>query len=620
MMTKNNIISQKQIVSFLATTDIFSSLPEKKLKQFASNIEVCYLAGEQVLFNQDSSTNFFYIVMFGHLEAIQEQEGNKHVLLGEMAPGSVIGEIAFLIDVKRRATVYAVRDSILLKIAHTSCDELIHKYPEVFLKITQHSIKRLINTNRNYIKRKTTYFTLVPASHYEDLLSFSELFIKHLEHFGKTIVLSSTYFDMIHGKDASQTSLDSAKSSEILTWLHQLEEEYQFIVYMAHKQDTWAERCIRQSDKIILIADHADSHQLNDLENRIFKADKNKESKVHLVLLYPSSITLPSHTNKWFKNRYIKQYYNIRKGHSKDISRFTRLSTGNGIGLVLGGGGARGLAHIGLVKALEELDIPIDYIGGTSMGALIGACLALELDFNYLSTTFLDNITRFGNKRDYTLPLSAIFKGKLLTKLLQDTFGNDTTIENLWIKYFCISTNLSLYQLNVHDSELLWNAVRCSISLPAIFPAMHNTENHILVDGGVLNNLPVDIMEQLINHGQIISSSLKVKENVIHGEFENETSSGWYLFLKHILLPKIWPKAALTHKQFVSINQAIVNSITLASLNHQKLMQTRANYNVIMDIGNFGLLEFEKMHKIIDIGYSQALATLENTPLIKSKS
>jgi NTE family protein len=619
MKNPKNMISEKQIVSFLATTEIFSSLPEKKLKELASHIEVCYLPGEQILFNQYSSTNCFYIVMFGHLEAIQTQDGNKHVLLGEMAPGSVIGEIAFLIDVKRRATIYAVRDSILLKIAHTSCDELIRKYPEVFLRITQHSIKRLIHSHRPQVKRKTTYFTLVPASNYQDLLSFSELFVKQLECFGKTIFLSSTYFDMIHGKEASQMSLDSAKSAEIMTWLHQLEEEYQFIVYMADKHDDWAERCIRQSDKILLIADHADSHQLNELETYIFKADKNKESKVHLVLVYPSAITLPSHTNKWFKNRYIKQYYNIRKGNAKDLSRFTRLITGNGVGLVLGGGGARALAHIGLIKALEELEIPIDYIGGTSMGALIGACLALELDYNFLSTSLLESIGQFAKKRDYTLPLSALFKGKLLTKLLEDCYGNSTTIENLWIKYFCISTNLSLYQLNVHDSDLLWKAVRCSISLPAIFPAMHNQENHILVDGGVLNNLPVDIMEQLINHGQIISSSLKVQENVINGELENDTCSGWYLFLKHILLPKIWPKAENQKKQFVTINQAIVNSITLASLNHQKLMQTRANYNVIMDIGDYGLLEFEKMHKIIDIGYSQALAALENTPLIKNQ-
>jgi NTE family protein len=141
---------------------------------------------------------------------------------------------------------------------------------------------------------------------------------------------------------------------------------------------------------------------------------------------------------------------------------------------------------------LEEAGVPFDYAGGTSMGGIVAAGVAMEWSIDELTERVRDAFVVNKPLSDYTLPLIALFRGARVSALLQKHFG-DIRIEDLPKPYFCVSSDLTTGRDYVHRSGPLWRALRASVALPGILPPV--TEGgHLLVDGGVMNNLPVDVM------------------------------------------------------------------------------------------------------------------------------
>jgi NTE family protein len=178
-----------------------------------------------------------------------------------------------------------------------------------------------------------------------------------------------------------------------------------------------------------------------------------------------------------------------------DIGRLARLLTGTAVGIVLSGGGARGAAHIGVVRALREAGVSIDLVGGTSMGAILGAGLAAGWSTEELLERFRRSFVDVNPLRDYTLPVVSLVSGRKVSALLRREFG-DLGIEDLPLPFYCVSSNLTTGQSAVHRSGELWRWLRASVAIPGVLPpVMHRGE--VLVDGGAMNNLPVDVMREL---------------------------------------------------------------------------------------------------------------------------
>ncbi|VDM67467.1 unnamed protein product, partial [Strongylus vulgaris] len=264
-------------------------------------------------------------------------------------------------------------------------------------------------------------------------------------------------------------------------------------------------------------------------------ARTNKE----LVLLWPENTSSPSGTHEWFKDTYYTGHHHIRAPkrmfqwsskkrkvsretlHSvnerdvveyyeknvfwtvdfrSDFARVARILTGNAIGLALGGGGARGAAHVGVLRALRERGIPVDIIGGTSIGALVGGVYAGTPDerVEERASVWFGTMTSLWRKiLDLTYAHSAMFTGAQLNKCLRDLFG-EQDIENLWMPYFCISTDITTSEMRVHRSGPLWAYCRASMSLAGYLPPMCDPQDgHLLLDGGYVNNLPADVMKSM---------------------------------------------------------------------------------------------------------------------------
>ena len=189
----------------------------------------------------------------------------------------------------------------------------------------------------------------------------------------------------------------------------------------------------------------------------------------------------------------LDSYHHVRLGDPGNLARVASILSGRAVGLALGGGGARGYAHIGVVAALRGLGIPIDMVGGTSMGAVIAAQVALGLSREELINLNL----RFMSRKpfaQYTIPMLALLNARRLQEGMQMAVG-ETQIKDLWINCFAISVNLTTTEMVVHDRGPVWEAVRASVSLPGILPPFVRG-SHLLVDGGVINNLPGDVMRQ----------------------------------------------------------------------------------------------------------------------------
>jgi NTE family protein len=172
--------------------------------------------------------------------------------------------------------------------------------------------------------------------------------------------------------------------------------------------------------------------------------------------------------------------------------------TSPAIGLALGGGAARGLAHIGVLDRLYHARIPIDMIAGTSAGAVIGALYAAGMKPAEMRRIVLDRLRwqQFGSLVDVSLPRSGLITGKKLTKTLREIFGGDIGFKDLKRPFACVAVDIDSGEEVVMREGSVLEAVRASISIPGIFvPAQR--DGRYLVDGGILNHLPVDVARHI---------------------------------------------------------------------------------------------------------------------------
>lgn len=243
-----------------------------------------------------------------------------------------------------------------------------------------------------------------------------------------------------------------------------------------------------------------------------------------MIFLHDEDTRYPTGTAEWLKDRFwVNSHYHVkcpRRMFSKktkysklviqgpppdinsDFSRLARVVTGQTVGLVLGGGGARGCSHVGIIRALLEAGIPIDHVGGVSIGSLIGGLYTRERDLTEVTVKARDFAGKVGQVwrwlMDLTLPVTSYFKGYQFNKILEPLFGSDTDMRDTWLPYFNITTNISNSTVRIHDYGSLWRYVRASMSLAGwMSPICDPHDGHLLLDGGYSNNLPADVMRTM---------------------------------------------------------------------------------------------------------------------------
>eukprot|EP00475_Leptophrys_vorax_P008202 TRINITY_DN15282_c0_g1_i1.p1 TRINITY_DN15282_c0_g1~~TRINITY_DN15282_c0_g1_i1.p1 ORF type:complete len:724 (-),score=137.73 TRINITY_DN15282_c0_g1_i1:1035-3206(-) len=387
-----------------------------------------------------------------------------------------------------------------------------------------------------------------------------------------------------------------------------LEERHDFLVFSTDPEfSPWSQVCVRQADCVFLLSNSNSSHLVSGLErDLIWESQKKTFSRKELVLVHSDDTVIPSGTKKWFKDRRLHSFHHVKFSQMAGYFRLARHLAAKTVGIVLGGGGARGLAHFGAMRALEEQGVAIDFIGGTSQGAFMAALHAYYVDLPVVEERCRYFAARMGNVwellSDATLPIMSYFSGRKLNQSIADFFG-DTKIEDLWIKYFCVTTNMTEADIGVHRTGNLWTAVRASMSIIDYLPPML-VNGHFLIDGGYINNLPVDVMRDTYSPHLVIAVDV---ENKSVGSFASVTDfglhlSGWWL---------LWHKTLQLFIPFYkgpSIPRYSDIIYSLIYMNHSRNVRRFINERYMdlyiqPELGNTMLLDYHKFEEIQDIGY-----------------
>ena len=390
------------------------------------------------------------------------------------------------------------------------------------------------------------------------------------------------------------------KETTITQHLTELESRHRFVVYEAEIDPSpWTAQCVRQADLILLVVptDSLPSGSRHDALVNYF-CGRKITATMELVLLHPGDFDPRVRAEQWLTGLPIRDYYHIVRASKPDFRRLSRFLTGSAIGLVLSGGGARGFAHIGILRALQECEIPVDFIGGTSMGAVIAAQHALGWDWQAMARSNRADWPRCHPQRNFTLPLVALNSGTRMDQMLRGMFGA-AEIQNLRKKFFCVSTNLTRADTMIHRTGLLWKAVRASMSIPGIGPPAIE-KGEIFVDGGLVNNVPVDIMRSLC-HGVVcaidVSEQLEFKSKLQ----ESYSVSGW-----NLLWRRLSPFAS--KPDLPNIFNILYRTTTIGSLRAIENVKAAADLYLNPPVSEFAIFDWRSIDKIIDAGYRYGLA------------
>ena len=551
-------------------------------------------AGEVLVRKGDPATSA-YLVLSGSFQVTEYSDATSGATergVPMLGAGQLVGERALLSDGVRSATLTAMRASRVAEFEAGAFLDMCRAQPEVLLRTVGEFMRRLDSRVRPE----------APAGHRIALVGDG---VADVNTFAKRLAaLFPQPIAIIDAREAgAAVGLDdelSDAASELNVqrlgaWLDRRTEQSPWLLLVADPSDTrWTAACLSHGDHVVALIEKSST-----IPNRhpVWSAGAPTLQPTTLVLLHPASTRLPSDTAGVLRQFPADTHLHVRIDRDDDIGRVARMLAGVPYCLVLSGGGARGFAHLGAVQAMRELGIPCDVVGGTSIGAVMAAYQGMDL-------TIEEQITQteadFKGLMDYTLPVVSILKGRRTSERIQRHAG-DHTIEDLWIPYFCISTNLSTNNMKIHDRGLIATAVRASLALPGVFPPVHDGE-HFLIDGGVLNNFPLDVMRARNPFGKIIA--VDVATNVLLealGNFGLQLS-GWRAALSMLRRKPLAPSIATT---------LVRTSMIGSARDHDRYLQMRyADVHIELVLKETGLLDFGGVRPIAEYGYQGSLPQL----------
>lgn len=583
-------------------------LDAETMASLLSHIELVHLEVGDRLYRQGESDNSMHIVLTGRLKVEVRQENGDSRVLAHPQPGEVVGEMAWLTGAPRAATVQAVRDTTLGMLQREDLDLLIAKHPEVFSRIARMIIGRLSSAQsrvHGHIGQRPGVRTimLVPIHDSIPRAEFSRGLRQALLRFGSVLQLDSraAAARLAAGGESGEGAASYGR------FLDDCERNHDFVILEADAAPSpWTRRCYGYADRIILVADATRPPEPTPLERWLIEeqdrlgTQQGAYAEVELVLLHRGT-DLPQNTRSWLAPRQVARHHHLRGGpriDRADLARLARFLSSNTVALVLAGGGARGFAHLGVIRALHEAGIPIDAVGGTSFGALAATGIARALSDEQIIEEQRIAFTRDDPLGDYTLPLISMVRGERLDRVLHKYLPMD--IEDLWLPFFAVSSDLTTNRVRVHDRGQLWRAIRASVSLPAILPPALE-DGHLLIDGGVLNNLPVDIMRERMR-GHLIAVDLAVEQEY---KLEGPAVPGVLEYLQSRLLPRRKPIQAPT------VSQVIMKLTTLASRKEMENIHRQADLYLNPQLDAYDFMDWGKLREIVDLGYAYALPRVE---------
>jgi NTE family protein len=477
--------------------DIFQDLEKAERAHLASELETLPLKRGAVLVRQGEPADALFVVVTGRFAVTIS---GRREAIAELGPGQPIGEIAFLAGGARTATVTALRDSLVLRLGRAEFEDLSAKSPAIWHTLTKTLARRVAEANVTRAPppdpRPRTVALIRAGSG-----GLSPVFVEALagvfRRAHRSVLLRA---GMASEMLPAGVRLDSAEATRAL---NALESSYEYVLFVAENELTpWSEKAIRQADLVLAVGRHGSDETPNALER--LAAELLAPDARRLVLLHETHGPIRG-TARWLHGRQIVMHHHVALDDPGDFERLYRFVNGTALGLIACGGGAYCAAQIGLYKALLQAGLTFDIMGGTSGGGAMAAAFAMGSSPDDIDRATHSIFVTNKAMRRYTWPRYSLLDHTHFDRQLAEHYAG-VDIEDLWIPFFAVSTNLSSYDLHRHRHGDLWAAVRASGSIPVLLPPYYTEDGHMLVDGAILDNVPIRVMHELKSGPNVVIS------------------------------------------------------------------------------------------------------------------
>ena len=569
-------------------TRIFPGIETNTLLEILDSGKKIELKTGEYLFHQGEDKHELYIVLQGRLRAIEERGENTQIL-GDISAGETVGELAFFTGEPRMASVVAIRDTVVLEYTPAQYMGLMANKPTLAFSLIKGVIERIrqnaFESNKSEPPKNLALIKLHPEMEIQPWLND---LAKQLDQ------------DNIPIQIYDQQSQSGKHREELFLSLEE-HEGINLLVGDALDME-WTRQSLIYADIILVAADFQSDPELVELERLLqLYSGGILDKRTYLLLFHPENGHTPDGTHRWLENRPVDMHIHIRYNHLRDLQRFCRIMTHKAVGLVLGGGGAKGFAHIGAVQALCEAGIPIDFLGGTSAGALYGIGMSFaDFDFERIHALNQEAVRRKMTTNQLTLPMVSLMSGKKFKKYLKELYGNHR-MEDIWTRSYCLSTDFSKAEAYIHDSGPIWKQVLASMAIPGIFPPVV-INKHLHVDGGVMDNMPIEPMYRFPVDTIIAISLTHLHVREVNYE---DLPNAWELLRKRIHTGK--------KSKIPGIASLIIHSITINSQQKQEAAKAKVSHFIELDLKGIGMLEDKRWREIMQKGYEQTKAYLASS-------
>ncbi|MFN3604849.1 MAG: patatin-like phospholipase family protein [Leptonema sp. (in: bacteria)] len=636
----------QEILYFFKRNPIFESLNlrDKKILELLSKIQIQEFPKYTILYEKDQPANHVHILLSGEvgifsvkgkfdIQNLSSHSENQR-LISIHRKGSIFGEVSFLSGETHSSTAITLTKSKIGFIPGGTFLELLNKDIHVTMKI----IKLLSSRFRQKIgEEPNLHIGKVFACLYPEYPNRIIPLIKNISYISKKEIqepIAVLYFQTGYEKDEENQrnfefffknfenddfleSLESKLSKEkaiflnalkilkekeletkIIDFLSILKKIFTLVFIEIPSFDYWiSHTLLKNSDQILFFQRFGTTGlAIKDLYIEQM-TNQNLINKDKVIYIYEKSSKEKGYREKkeeqiFYLNTFIAE--NSEPQENKSFRRFVRMIIGNSRGLVLGGGGARAFAHIGVLEIFDSEQIEFDAVIGSSMGAIIGALYCMGYEPIQIRKKIETYLCKSELILDKTIPTVAFFKGKKVNLLLDQVF-EDIRIEDLDIPFYCTSTDLVTGKLVIFESGFLDFALRCTVSLPGIFPPIQYGE-FVLVDGSVVNNLPGEFLKGK-NYNKILGINVTPLMDPLSSQLEMNRRMGFKGIYKYYSLPPIL--------------NIINRSIAIQGRELLKYQMQYFNYILHPDVSQFGLFDFHLYDEIIAKGREKAIEKLQ---------
>lgn len=563
---------------------LFAGLAPAERSAICDHGEWYSLPGGHVLFAQGEPGDALYVVLRGALAVVRVAPDGVRRRMARVRAGEVVGEMALVTGRERSASVIAERDCEILRLDRAAFEALVRRHPEAMLRVTRQIVMRLESIQDQpggAPPPRPRSIVLLPLGPMRDCTALRRDLARAMRLYGRVAEIG-----------------EAEGGGRQTDWFHDIETANDYVLYQADDgAGPWSRLCLRQADLVLAVADADDlaAERRHPLEAVALERGLGLE----LVLIHPHDRLAPGGSDVFLDGRGVALHHHVRAGDWGDAARLARQMTGHAVGVVFSGGGARGFAHLGVLRALAEAGVPVDMIGGCSIGGIIGATAAMQWEAFEAEPRLRRAFVERNPVGDFTLPLVALTAGRRVTRLLRDAFG-ERRIEDLWLPYYCVSSNLTTGQVAVHRDGPLWQRLRASVAIPGVMPPWVDPAGTVFADGGVLDNLPVTPMRQLAR-GAVIA--VDVGEAVAFTAPGARPEESWLerlVFRRRPHLPSIF--------------QVLLRAGTVKSPAGDLLGQGLADLLLRPPLESVDFLDWKAFDRAADIGFVHARAQLEQAP------